>query len=229
MRSDARRSLAKIGQWNRLHPWVWTSFLLGCLAGLILCLPLVPYQMSDATASLLGAAIGAGAAVSAAYWVATEPERRRSRALGIRSMVSTVEGLQSFIRCIDLGKQTRSGDIVARAKLVQEASEMSERFAEARVKIEALGDHFFEVGVDAMAAQAQFLRTTYSLTELSSVYSEAIANRELVEEDLKQLTQRFVEDGVTFLRELDEASKMLGLRPVGWDALPPSPLPPLPR
>lgn len=39
-------------EWLRTHPWIGTAFLSGVLLGMLACLPLVPYELPESTATL---------------------------------------------------------------------------------------------------------------------------------------------------------------------------------
>jgi hypothetical protein len=63
--------------WLRDHPWIGTAFVAGVLAGMVMCLPLVPYKLPDSIANLLGAALGAALAVWGAAWISEHKERQK--------------------------------------------------------------------------------------------------------------------------------------------------------
>ena len=78
----------QVRNWVNEHPWAVTAFGGGVFAGVLFCLPLVPYTLPDSAANILGAALGAVFAVWGAAWIARSGERRK--AADFRTAVATM-------------------------------------------------------------------------------------------------------------------------------------------
>lgn len=77
-------------EWLRDHPWVMTAFAIGALFGVLLCLPLLPYELPESAANVIGAALGAIFAVWGAAWITDAKERKQQRSV-VRGVAATVQ------------------------------------------------------------------------------------------------------------------------------------------
>lgn len=94
----SRMRFRKVSKWFAHHPWVATSFLVGIGTGMVLCLPILPVELPDSIAQIIGAGLGAGIAVGGAAWVAGNKARQHSAAL--RKLVE----LSSIIAVLSMEK-----------------------------------------------------------------------------------------------------------------------------
>jgi hypothetical protein len=70
-----KTKLAAVFDWLHAHPWVIVAFCGGALAGVLICLPVIPWELPDSSANVIGAALGALIAVWGAAWVSLRKER----------------------------------------------------------------------------------------------------------------------------------------------------------
>lgn len=140
------KTLRQTAGWLRSHPWIATSFCAGVIAGLLLCLPLLPYEMPDSSASVIGAALGAVFAVWGAAWVADLKESKH-RSYLVRAIESTVEPALMYVEQFGVGLEQiiKKGSGVTReerAARIQssltESGPVTERLSEMESRLEFL-------------------------------------------------------------------------------------------
>jgi hypothetical protein len=86
--------------WLRHHPWMPAIFAAGMLAGVVFRFPLVPWELPESTANILGAALGAIFAVWGAAWV-SDLKERQGHMHAANAIVSTVVPVLRQAEAID--------------------------------------------------------------------------------------------------------------------------------
>lgn len=77
-------------------------FLAGILVGALFTLPIVPYELPDGAATILGAVTGAGIAVASATWMNQQKERRHTARLNIAAQTVSSELVRRACTCLEI-------------------------------------------------------------------------------------------------------------------------------
>jgi len=161
--------MARTLDWIREHAWVGAVFCLGILFGLLICMPLVPWQLPESTANILGAALGSVVAVWGAAWMADRKDRRRGQ-LAHKAVSSLATPLLAdadlFLRQLGVysdnkNKSVEYGHFISRSLL-----EAIDRFDEG---MQALSELFVGLGGHGVIARAALQQAASTMRTATDV------------------------------------------------------------
>lgn len=94
--------MRKLLRWIEREPLAMLLFLAGILVGVLFLLPIIPYELPDSAATILGAATGAGIAVASAVWMNQQKERRHTWRLNIAAQTVASELIERANVCLGI-------------------------------------------------------------------------------------------------------------------------------
>jgi hypothetical protein len=162
------KSIRRFADWLRDYPWVATAFFAGAILGLLICLPLLPYELPESSANVIGAALGAVFAVWGAAWVADLKERKHQQYL-VRAIESTIQ--PTLLRVEQFGANlervgrewdevtSRDERVTRIQSLLPESVLVLERLGELERRLDFLVPLFLQLGGHGAIAHGQLIKT----------------------------------------------------------------------
>lgn len=149
--------------WLRLHPWIGTAFFIGAFLGVVICLPLIPFELPEGHASLIGAAFGAFVAVWGAAWV-TDGQSRRNQAIAREEIETVVRPtINRFDRLIiDLEAAIDAGEGAGLELATERADAIRNECRSIFTWLREAKPLFYQLGAAGMSGHA---RLTYAVND----------------------------------------------------------------
>lgn len=207
----------RLTRWFRAHPWILTAFFCGAVLGLVLRMPVIPYQLPESTANILGAALGALAAVWGAAWIADHKERDQ-RDKAVRAIAITVhpviaEALAFENALVTASQQsmtaprTKRFDKLHHAMDVWKALQLS--IEDMNERLDSMKPLFLQLGGDGVLAQGRLslfgpgIEAFVGELQWAAYYD----NQEQLERDLERLKTNLQ----TAIRQANNALRLIGV------------------
>lgn len=139
------------------RPSTWLAFLAGVGAGLLLRLPIWPYDLPESSAQLIGSCLGAAIAIIGAWWVADRQTQRRVADLHELASNIVERVLAAGVLAVVKIRAAPYGSVIE-SPLTKEGIDLWLASRMAKDGIEELRDFFVAMGVRGSRLHGHLLR-----------------------------------------------------------------------